>query len=204
MCTLSWWISVDTVAVGLSFESLYSGPTHLLGARPRFLRSSLERLAIAVGCSWWLFRDTAGAWWSLGKWCVLGRCKIGRSYTINEWICGMQRGGSVRGTDKSKDLSLSGGCLTRRRIHARDRTVLDFARGIATVGPGIGTNLVQSASSSGGGNYIATLVSRMSVPWTEISVASILLRPYCKYRSISDSTTDLYHLLSGDYGCIFI
>jgi hypothetical protein len=150
MCTLSWWISVDTVAVGLSFESLYSGPTHLLGARPRFLRSSLERLAIAVGCSWWLFRDTAGAWWSLGKWCVLGRCKIGRSYTINEWICGMQRGGSVRGTDKSKDLSLSGGCLTRRRIHARDRTVLDFARGIATVGPGIGTNLVQSASSSGG------------------------------------------------------
>jgi hypothetical protein len=31
MCTFSWGISVETVAVGLS--DLYSGPTHLLGAR---------------------------------------------------------------------------------------------------------------------------------------------------------------------------
>jgi hypothetical protein len=29
----------------------------------------------------------------LYEWFVLSRCRIGRSYTINEWICGMQLGG---------------------------------------------------------------------------------------------------------------
>jgi hypothetical protein len=29
----------------------------------------------------------------LYEWFVLSRCKIGRSYTIDEWICGMQLGG---------------------------------------------------------------------------------------------------------------
>ena len=43
---------MDTVAVGRSFESLYSGPTHLLGARPRVGRSFWELLAMADRSSW--------------------------------------------------------------------------------------------------------------------------------------------------------
>lgn len=37
MWTFSCGISVETVAVGFSCEDLYSGPTHLLGARPSSL-----------------------------------------------------------------------------------------------------------------------------------------------------------------------
>ena len=47
MCTFSWGISVETVAVGLS--DLYSGPTHLLGARPSSLVVVWVVLAMVAG-----------------------------------------------------------------------------------------------------------------------------------------------------------
>ena len=101
--------------MGRSLESLYSGPTHLLGARPSFWRSFWELLAMVDRCYWrrmqLLKRRSCVSWKQcfMGLWYTASECKIGRSYTMSRWIWWYAEEWVMGCADKSKGLSLSAG-----------------------------------------------------------------------------------------------